>query len=122
MKIVLTPEEKQDLELRHEKECDGRVRDRIKSILLRDEGWTISKIAQALRLHNDTISRYVIDYIDGKKLHSARTDLCRGRQATDAPTATIIFRDRAFKQINQNPRLLSKATYNPYLMHLDKPD
>jgi len=71
MKIVLTPEEKQDLELRHEKECDGRVRDRIKSILLRDEGWTISKIAQALRLHNDTISRYVIDYIDGKKLHSA---------------------------------------------------
>jgi len=70
MKITLTLEEKEDLELRHEKEQDKRVCDRIKSILLRDEGWTISKIAQALRLHNDTVSRYVIDYIESKKLEA----------------------------------------------------
>jgi transposase len=70
MKIALTPEEKINLESRHQNETDGRVRDRIKSILLRDEGWSVSKIAQALRLHNDTVSRFICDYLKEKKLSS----------------------------------------------------
>ena len=68
MKIILTKEEKKALEFRHQHERDGRVRDRIKSILLREEGWALSKIAQALRLHNDTVSRYMIEYLESKKI------------------------------------------------------
>ena len=68
MKIVLTSEEKKALEFRHQHERDGRVRDRIKSVLLREEGWALGKIAQALRLHNDTVSRYVIEYMRLKKI------------------------------------------------------
>jgi transposase len=71
MKIILTPEEKQTLEFRHQHESDGRVRDRIKSVLLREEGWSLGKIAQALRLHNDTVSRYVMEYLESQKLNFA---------------------------------------------------
>jgi transposase len=68
MKIQLTAREKMGLELRHRSERDSRICDKIKSILLRDEGWSVSKIAQALRLSNDTVSRYLCDYIDTKNL------------------------------------------------------
>jgi transposase len=68
MKIQLTEEEKENLEYLHSQERDKNISDRIKSILLRDEGWSVSKIAQALRLHNDTVSRYIIGYINEKKI------------------------------------------------------
>ena len=37
-------------------------------LLLRDEGWSLIKISQALRLHNDTVSRYIADYLNNDKL------------------------------------------------------
>lgn len=68
MKIVISPEEKQSLELKHSQEKDHRKADRIKCVLLRSEGWSLSKIAQALRLHNDTVSSYVSDYLNNNNL------------------------------------------------------
>jgi len=66
MNIQLSPEEKQELEVRHNQEKNHRKADRIKSVLLRDEGWSLNKIAQALRLHNDTVSRYILNYLEGE--------------------------------------------------------
>ena len=66
MKIQLSPEEKQELEVRHNQEKNHRKADRIKSVLLRDEGWSLNRIAQALGLHNDTVSRYILDYLEGE--------------------------------------------------------
>jgi hypothetical protein len=40
MKIELTKEEKEELETRHKRERDGRVKDRIKEVLLFCEGWS----------------------------------------------------------------------------------
>jgi transposase len=68
MKVTLTPEEKNDLEARHAQEPDGRIRDRIKSVLLSSEGWKVPKIAQALRIHKDTVIRYLLNYIDARRL------------------------------------------------------
>ena len=68
MKIVLSPEEKQSLELSHSQEKDHGKADCIKSVLLRSEGWSLSKISQALRLHNDTVSSYVSDYLNHNNL------------------------------------------------------
>lgn len=68
MKIVLSPEEKRELEVRHLKEKNRRNADRIKSVLLRDEGWSLSKIAQALRLHNDTVANYIMEYSRSDRL------------------------------------------------------
>ena len=68
MKISFTSDEKLELDIRHHNETNRRVADRIKSVLLRSEGWSVSKIAQALRLHNDTIARYLNDYIKSGSL------------------------------------------------------
>lgn len=64
MEIKLTPKEKAHLEVRHQTERDKRVCDRIKAVLLRDEDWSVTKISQALRLSNDTVSRYLNDYLN----------------------------------------------------------
>lgn len=68
MKIKLTSKAKAQLEVRHQIERDKRVCDRIKSVLLRDEDWSVAKIAQALRLSNDTVSRYLNDYFETKSV------------------------------------------------------
>lgn len=68
MKIMLSPEEKKALEIQHHQEKNHRKADRIKAVLLRDDGWPLSKIAQALRLHNDTVSHYITDYLKHQNL------------------------------------------------------
>ena len=45
MNIHLSSEEKQELEVRHNREKNHRKANRIKSVLLHDEGWSLSKIA-----------------------------------------------------------------------------
>ena len=69
--IPLNEEEKQALEQRHRVERDGRVRDRIKAVLLRNEGWSARQIGQALRLHEDTIRTHLEDWIKENKVKPA---------------------------------------------------
>jgi hypothetical protein len=58
----LTAQERADLQKRHKKERDGRIRDRIKSVLAYDDGYTYSEIARLLLLDDETIRRHVNDY------------------------------------------------------------
>lgn len=59
MEIILLASEKLDLELKHKRERDGRVRDRIKAVLLSHERWTQLQIAQALRIHPETVHEHL---------------------------------------------------------------
>ena len=68
MKITLTPQQKQQLELMHDTERDRRVCDRIKAILLASEGWSQAMISQALRIHELTVARHLSDYVFSEKL------------------------------------------------------
>ena len=51
--IHLSPEQKAALEKRHRTERDGRVKDRMKAVLLRVKNWTLENTLQALRVHVD---------------------------------------------------------------------
>ena len=62
MKLLLTPEQKQVLETQHAQTRDGRIRDRIKAVLLASEGWTPAMISQALRIHESTVRNHLADY------------------------------------------------------------
>lgn len=64
----LTDEQKKDLELRHRYEDDGRIRDRIKAVLLKSEGWKNKAIAQALRIHEETVRQHLTDWATDEKL------------------------------------------------------
>ena len=67
-KLELTAEQKEALEMRHKKSCGKRESDRIKAVLLRNENWATPMIAQALRLHETSIVRYIDDYLTNEKL------------------------------------------------------
>jgi transposase len=68
MQIHLTAEEKDALEARHKRERDGRVKDRLKAVLLFSEGWSQVAIAQALRIRPETVHDHLEDYRQLKKL------------------------------------------------------
>jgi transposase len=68
MKNILTIEERKELRAVHRKERDRRVADRIKAVILTDQGWPYKKIAEALMLDEETISEHVDAYIKSKKL------------------------------------------------------
>jgi len=64
----LSDDQKRDLELRHRYEDDGRIRDRIKAVLLKNEGWKNKAIAQALRIHEETVRQHLTDWSTDEKL------------------------------------------------------
>lgn len=57
MKITLTSQQKLQLD-HHDSTRDGRVRDRIKAVLLASEDWSQAMISQALRIHESTVARH----------------------------------------------------------------
>ncbi|GHT98649.1 hypothetical protein FACS1894126_4350 [Alphaproteobacteria bacterium] len=59
MKNFLTDIEGADLKKRHRTEKDGRTRDRIKALLLSDQGWSYSLISEALFWDASTVSKHV---------------------------------------------------------------
>jgi predicted ArsR family transcriptional regulator len=64
----ITDVERAQLRIQHKKTRDGRVRDRIKAVLLYDKGWSVAQIAEALLLSEDTIRDHITEYRDSKKL------------------------------------------------------
>src|SRR3990167_2236835 len=68
MTLKLTEDERKSLKIKHRTEHDGRIRDRIKSVILSDEGWTQKLISQALLIDEDTVGRHIRDYEELKKL------------------------------------------------------
>ena len=68
MKIPLTEGQIIYLEEQHKAEHDGRIRDRIKAVLLHDKGWTYKQIAEALLIHETTVWGYLSDYLREEKL------------------------------------------------------
>ena len=68
MLLELSTTQKKTLETQHRVERDGRVRDRIKAVLLKSEGWTNDAIGQALRIHPETVAEHLRDWTQAEKL------------------------------------------------------
>lgn len=66
--IFLSDDERARLKIQHKHERDGRIRDRIKAVLLFDKGWSIASIAEALLLSEDAIREHISEYRESKKL------------------------------------------------------
>lgn len=67
MKFLTEPEREQ-LKHQHKKERDKRVCDRIKAVLLYDEGWSPKEIARVLLISDEAIRHQIDDYKMSKKL------------------------------------------------------
>ena len=64
----LNDKERTQLRVQHKKERDKRICDRIKAVLLYDEGWTFMQISHALLLSDDAIRKHIKEYKFSKKL------------------------------------------------------
>jgi transposase len=63
MGTILTAEERQQLLVRHKGERDGRIKDRIEAVLLRDDGMSYGEIARVLFLTDEGVRQQVADYL-----------------------------------------------------------
>ena len=59
---MLTDKEREQLKTQHKQERDGRVRDRIKAMLLTDKGWSSEAIAEALLISDQAVRNHIRDY------------------------------------------------------------
>ena len=60
--LFLTEQQRVHLRDLHKRERDGRVRDRIKAVLLSDEGWTPQQIAKVLLISDQAVREHVQEY------------------------------------------------------------
>ena len=58
----LDDKERVKLKIQHKKERDGRIRDRIKAVLLHDRGWTPEQIAEALLISDQAVRNHIEEY------------------------------------------------------------
>src|SRR5271170_6564407 len=65
---LLNTSERSELLIRHKKERDGRIKDRIKAVLLHDDGWSPPKIAAALFIDEGTVRDHINIYQEEKRL------------------------------------------------------
>lgn len=68
MKNFLTQDERQKLITAHKKSLSYKDADRLKAILLKDEGWSCVAIAHALLIDENTVSRHIKEYKESGKL------------------------------------------------------
>jgi len=64
----LNDQERTQLKIQHKQERDGRIRDRIKAVLLTDKGWSPQQIAEALLISDQAVRNHLNDYKDSRKL------------------------------------------------------
>jgi transposase len=64
----LNDQEREQLKIQHKQERDGRIRDRIKALLLHDKGWSPQQISEALFVSDQAIRNHIEDYKTSHKL------------------------------------------------------
>lgn len=64
----LDDEERIKLRRQHKQERDGRIRDRIKAVLLYDAGWSPKQIAEALLISDEAVRNHIDEYKTLNKL------------------------------------------------------
>jgi transposase len=84
----LTAQERNDLKVRHRSEKDRRTGDRIKAVLLIDEGWAFEAVAHALLVDDDTVRRHLKEYQESRKLEDA-----------EHPGRASVFTDEQTKEL-----------------------
>lgn len=65
---ILNEPARTELKKQHKKERDKRIADRIKAVLLYDDGWTPPKISEALFIDEETVRRHLKDYEEEQRL------------------------------------------------------
>ncbi|MFC0181033.1 IS630 family transposase, partial [Thorsellia kenyensis] len=66
--MKLTAEQRANLKAQHKMTHDQRICDRIRCVLLADDGWSAKSIAESQLIHETTVLRHIKDYLEDNKL------------------------------------------------------
>ena len=66
--LFLSPEVRAALLSQHKRERDGRIKDRLKAVILRDDDWSLRAIAEALLISEEGVRQHLLDYAHTGKL------------------------------------------------------
>jgi transposase len=88
-KDFLTQQDINDLRALHKAEREGRIRDRIKAVLMANRGKTYREIAEALLVDEVTVSRHVQEYQESQRLKCAHSS-GRPNKLTAPQTAELV--------------------------------
>ena len=110
MKNFLSKEEKEILKSQHKKERDKRVCDRIKAVLLYDEGWNYQEIAHVLLLSDEGVRKHIQDYQLSQKLNPENGG-SESKLNRDLEARELLIRIAAmlFKMIRVKPQAQGQA-------------
>jgi DNA-binding NarL/FixJ family response regulator len=116
MKHFLLSDKRLELLKLHRLERDGKIRDRIKSVLLSDDGWTYKAIAKVLFLDQVTISSYVNDYKIKNKLKN--NSGCAQPKFSVSETEALIIHIENRLYLDENEiRSYAGKTYGVHFSH-----
>ncbi len=68
MNQFLSSQERDKLKIQHRLERDKRICDRIKAVLLSDDGWDYQEIAHVLLLSDEAVKQHIKEYQESQKL------------------------------------------------------
>lgn len=98
-KFPLSAEDKLKLEKQHRRERDSRICDRLKAVLLKDEGWSVQSIAQALRIHEETVRQHVRDWEGEGKLKPENGGSCSKLNAAQTQALIKHLEEKVYVQV-----------------------
>ena len=108
MHTVLTENERFELLSRHKREKEKRIADRIKAVLLLDEGWSYEEIAKALFLDESTVRLHIKKYMDYRKLnpdHKGSSSILTPEESTELSNHLIEHMFLKIKDIQDHIRV-----------------
>jgi transposase len=110
---ILNASERSDLIVRHKVERDKRIADRLKAVLLYDDGWTPPRIASALFIHEKTIREHLQHYRENQDLtlhHKGSKPLLT---AGDSQSLSDHLEARTYLKIKDIQAYVQETFYKP---------
>jgi transposase len=107
----LSHHEKENLKTQHKKERDKRICDRIKAVLLFDEGWSYKQIAHALLLSDEAVHQHILDFQTERKLKPKNGGSTSKLDKLQTETLLLHLRNHTYLFV-KNIVAYVKATFN----------
>ncbi len=101
MNIWLFTEDLHLLELRHKKERDKRIAERIKAVILFHKGWLHKEIAEALLISPESVSRHIEEYQTEEKLSPSNGGSSSKLNAEQTPSLIAHLEEHMYTKLQQ---------------------
>jgi transposase len=113
----LDDRERTILRSQHKRERDGRIRDRIKALLLYDQGWSPQRIAEALLITDQAVRNHLEDYKASKKLRPEGGGSMEKLSVAQSQKLEAHLREHTYLYVKDIVAYVEAAFHTTYTIH-----